>query len=135
MTLFGIEWPRHRSIRDRCLPGKTPLLVRYYLLETRFGAVYLYNFLRSDHRDALHDHPWSFVTVLLSSGYWEHTPTGKFWRRRFSVLRRPATWQHAVEIDRPCWTLIFRTARRREWGFITPRGWVHYERFHAEGCE
>lgn len=124
-----------RAIRDRCLPGKRPLLVRYYLLQTRWLGVYVHHLLRSDHRDALHDHPWGFVTWLLSSGYWEHTPAGRCWRRRFSVLVRPATWQHALELERPCWTLVVRFCRVREWGFWTARGFVHYEAFGREGCE
>jgi hypothetical protein len=126
---------RHRSIRDPCLPGKRPLLVRYYLVDRLNLGVYLHHFQRSDHRAALHDHPWSFVTLLLSSGYVEHTPAGAFRRRRFSVLWRPATWRHAVEIERPTWTLVIRFRRRREWGFWTRRGFVHYLDFPGAGCE
>lgn len=126
---------RHRSIRDPCLPGKTPLFVRYYVLDAAPLGIYLHHWQRSDHRDALHDHPWPFVTMLLSRGYFEHTPAGRFWRRRFSVLYRPATWVHAIEIGQPLWTLVVRFRRIREWGFFSKRGWVHFSSYRAAGCE
>lgn len=119
-------WPKHRSIVDPCLPGKRPLLVRYYLLRTPWFAIFLHHLLRSDNARDPHDHPWTFVSVLLSGGYWENTPSGRFWRRRWSVLYRPATWLHYLELERPVWTLVFRFRTVREWGFSTPRGWIHY---------
>ena len=127
--MWNLPWPKHRSIRDPCLPGKTPLLVRYYLVRTPWFAVFLYHLMRSDNSRDHHDHPWTFVSVLLTGGYWEHTPAGRFWRRRFSVLYRPATWLHCLELERPVWTLVIRFRVTREWGFLTPRGWIHYEQY------
>jgi hypothetical protein len=127
-------WPRHRSIVDPCLPGKTPLLIRYYLLRSRGFGIFLHKLCRSDNARDLHDHPWTFVSVLLTGGYWEHTARGRFWRRRFSVLYRPATWAHCLELERPVWTLVIRFRERRPWGFLTARGWVGYQQY-GEGCE
>lgn len=50
----------------------SPYLVRWKLLETKLGAVYLHRFLRSD-ADDHHDHPWPFVSVILWRGYVEET--------------------------------------------------------------
>lgn len=125
---------RRKVISDACAPELGPLMIRYFLLRTRWFSVYLHHFLRSDYDRCFHDHPWSFVTVLLSGGYYEHTPAGTFWRRRFSILRRPAVWQHWVEICRPVWTLIIVSRKCREWGFITERGWVDWQTFEREGC-
>lgn len=124
----------YKVIADACDPQLGPLLIRYELLRTRWGNLYLHHFLRSDNDRHFHDHPWSFITLLLSSGYWEHTPRGTFWRRRFSLLFRPAEWQHWVEILRPVWTLILVRPKRREWGFITERGWVQWRRYERGGC-
>ena len=123
-----------KEIGDPCSPDRGPLMIRYRVLQTRWFNVYLHHFLRSDYDRCFHDHPWAFVTVLLSGGYWENTPAGRFWRRRFSILRRPAEWQHWVEIVRPVWTLILVSRKCREWGFITDRGWVQWRQFEREGC-
>jgi hypothetical protein len=44
-------------------------------INTRFGGVKLHHILRSDDDRDLHDHPWSFLSIVLKGGYWEHTPT------------------------------------------------------------
>ena len=49
-----------------------PYLVRWSLDAGRFGSVKLHHILRSDDDRDLHDHPWSFVSVILRGGYWEH---------------------------------------------------------------
>jgi hypothetical protein len=61
--------------------------------------------------------------------------TVRTWRRRFSVLYRPAEWQHRLELVRPCWTLVLRWRYRREWGFITPGGWLHWLVYGKEWCD
>jgi hypothetical protein len=126
---------KRKVIGDPCHPEIGPLMVRYVMVHTHWLGVYLHHFLRSDNDRHFHDHPWSFVTILLSGGYLEHTPEGTFWRRRFSVLWRPAEWQHWVEVKRPVWTLMLRFPRRREWGFITDRGWVDWQTYDREWCE
>jgi hypothetical protein len=88
-----------KAIFDVCAPEKGPLLIRYQLLRTPWFNIYLHHFLRSDNDRHFHDHPWHFLTILLAGGYIEHTPCGTFRRRRFSVLVRPAWWQHWVEIQ------------------------------------
>lgn len=128
--------PRVRVIEDECFPELGPMLIRYFVLRTPLFAIFLHHFRRSDNDRHVHDHPWSFVTLLLSGGYWEHLPdrTSK-WRKRFSILYRPAEWQHWVEIEKPVWTLVLRLRRRREWGFVTPRGWINHSAYGAEWCE
>lgn len=129
------SWPRFKEISDACAPEIGPLMIRYFILRLPFVAIYVHKFMRSDNDRHFHDHPWSFVTILLNRGYNEHTPRGTFWRRRFSVLYRPATWQHWVEINRPVWTLVIRFRRVREWGFITEKGWIDWKTYGQEWCE
>jgi hypothetical protein len=136
---FSPRWAQRRNIipkliLDRCNPNAGPMLARYSLLRTPFGNLYLHHFLRSDNDRHFHDHPWSFLTFLLGS-YIEHTPRGVFRRRRFSLLWRPATWRHWVEVVRPVWTLVFVTNKSREWGFWTERGWIDWRTYDREWCE
>jgi hypothetical protein len=146
------RWFSKRVIPS-CHAANGPLLTRYHLIATRLFGVYLHHLHVSDEDRALHDHPWSFVTVLLSSGYWEWTQeresayTGELrvvgravlrrsWRPRFSVLCRPAEWAHRLELVRPTWTLVFRWRVRRHWGFFTARdGWVPWRDYTREYCD
>jgi hypothetical protein len=126
-------WPGKRVIKS--CNSDQPLLVRYFLLHTKPISIFVHHLMQSDEERALHDHPWSFLTILLSGGYWEHTTTERIWRRRFSILWRPAEWQHRLELDRPVWTLVVKFRSRREWGFILPGvGWQRWSHYLTEWC-
>lgn len=122
-------------------------LIRWTLVGTPWFSVMLHKFLRSDADRCLHDHPWGFVSVILSGGYYEETPEGKFWRRPGSVLFRPAKWRHRVFLEvrerivggrlfvytvKP-WTLVIRGRRSRTWGFWTKNGWMKWTDFLGKG--
>ncbi|WP_343302873.1 hypothetical protein AAHN97_15105 [Chitinophaga niabensis] len=103
----------------------TPYLTRYTLIECKNWQLCLHVFHRSDWEDALHDHPWNFVSLLLWRGYTEHTLTGK--RRYYpgSVLVRPASHIHRVEIPagKKAISLVWMGKRKREWGFVVKDKW------------
>lgn len=118
-----------------CQGAKGPLLTRYYLFERQRFGLYLHHLHQSDEARALHDHPWSFLSLLLSSGYWEHTVNERLWRRRFSLRYCPAEWQHRLELVKPTWTLVLRLRRRREWGFVTEDGWINWQEYESWYCD
>lgn len=115
--------------------------------------VYLHHFLRSDDDRALHDHPWSSMSILLRGAYTEHTiDAGGIHRRQVLQagdvrLRASGRFAHRIELHAgACWTLFVTGPRYREWGFHCPaRGWVHWSDFTAaragragevgKGCE
>lgn len=153
------------------LGGDDPYLLRWYVIprNTKFN-IYLHKFCRSDDDRALHDHPWDFWSLILKGAYTEHTADGTTRRPWLSLAHRKAEHAHRVELDPwpdhespnvarlvsdadyskviagapfevPAWTLFFTTAKRREWGFHCPKGWMHWEKFtsgpHGEkslGC-
>jgi hypothetical protein len=112
-----------------------PLMTRYFLVRFESWALFLHHFHRSD-LDEFHDHPWTFITFLVSGGYWEHVQTdddtrlsARMWRRRFSLLYRPAEFQHFIEIEKPTWTIVLRFRERREWGFTKNGVWTWWRKF------
>ncbi len=134
----------HRIIAPDCPEGKRAraLMTRFFLFRSKYLGIYLHCFHRSD-MDDFHDHPWAFVTILLSSGYYEHMPSNvtRFisaehkvaWRPRFSILYRPAEFQHYVELKKsPTWTLVFRFQRVRDWGYIVNGIWKRWELWDKE---
>lgn len=126
----------------------TPYLIRYFLYKPKTkgkGRIYIHHIMRSDYDRALHDHPWSFKSVLLWGGYREHTtytdmeyrPVRGKWKPTFfnassdealhcdfnapCVLLRPAAWRHRLDLrdNKPVWSLVFTGPKERSWGFWT----------------
>ena len=137
---------RYRLIPDR-RTGQD-YMHRYYLfLKDRswfpFNLI-LHKIVRSDD-PILHDHPWSYLTIVLKGGYWEHTPVfsseGKMiaefqtWRGPGSIIKRSAGEYHWLELDEkvgPATTLFFMGKQQREWGFLTntktgKNRWIQWE--------
>ena len=122
---------RYRLIKDRL--DEEPYLERYYVfLKNReffpFN-IFVHKFLKSD-PDDFHDHPWSFISIPLWPGYWEHTPDGKFWRKPLSIRQCSAETSHRIELKGDyCWTLFLPGKQTRDWGFYTEEGWVQNDKY------
>lgn len=67
--------------------------------------------------------------------------TGKIAVKKFiragSIIWRPATWRHRIELvdGKNAWTLIIRFKRRRDWGFWTAEGFVPWRQWWRANCE
>ena len=58
----------------------------------------------------------------LTAGHWK--------------LRRSGNMAHRIELtDGPCWTLFVTGPKYQEWGFLCPRGFVHWKDFTAADDE
>ena len=116
-------------------PDGTVYLRRWTLLNLRVVKVMLHKMERPDYARQLHDHPWSFATLVLRGGYIEQyqTPQGLAWRHNRPGRVRFNRAEHAhVVFALPrgtCWTLVVRGPRRRAWGFLTDCGWMPFQRY------
>jgi len=107
-----------------------PYMVRYKVFRCPWFKIFLHHILRSDEDPELHDHPWNFVSLILWSGYIEHLPGDVVRRvRAWDVIRHRAADAHRLILDRPAWTFVVVTGKKRHWGFWTRRGWEPYEVF------
>lgn len=99
----------------------------------RFG-VRVHCIERDDKDRELHDHPFDFVSIILKGGYIEHRPFGvsRVFKAPSFVVRKAEDLHRLELINGPTWTLVFRGALRREWGFMTAQGWKHWRRFTEE---
>ena len=133
---------RYRIVMDR--QDNEPYLERYYLFlkdRNRFPFnVFLHHFLKSD-PDDVHDHPWPYATVILRGGYWEWIP---MFDQQGNKIAEYQTWRgpghfrfckaesfHRIELDPSvsCWTLFMPGPQRREWGFLTKKGWIPHDQY------
>jgi hypothetical protein len=97
--------------------GKTKYLVRYTIIGCRLFSIKLHHTLADDPAD-LHDHPWTFLSIILWGGYYEwtnHVRIGwdtmtqdftciedrkKTWYGPGSILYRPASKPHSLELKK-----------------------------------
>jgi len=117
-----------------------PYLERWHVARKVSGHIenlYLHRFLVGDVGEALHDHPWSSHSIILHGWYdevWadEH---GNQWlkrRRERQVISRPAETRHAILACETGTVSLFMTGEKfREWGFVTPAGWVHHQDYEV----
>ena len=102
----GPSWPDYDKAE--------PFVVRYYLLFRNRPPkwfpfnILVHKILKSDLGD-LHDHYWSYITIILKGGYWETTEKGTFWRRPGYVGFRRMSDRHSLKVPegKPAWTLLF----------------------------
>lgn len=142
-----VKLGRYRLIPDR-RTGRDYMHRYYVFLKDRKWFpfnVTLHNILISDD-PIFHDHPWPYMTIILSGGYWEHTPVfnneGKMmaefsrWRGPGSIIMRGAKAYHWLELDEnvgPATTLFFMGPQQRDWGFLKgsdkKSDWVQHEKY------
>jgi hypothetical protein len=140
---FG-EWLIARVTRrapDVVIGGvDKPYLIRWWVIPRNpVFNIYLHRFLRSDDDRALHDHPWTNLSILLRGSYTEHTiAAGGI---NVNTVRSAGDWKlrlfgsfaHRIELTHgECWTLFITGPWYRHWGFHCPAGgWVHWKLFTA----
>jgi hypothetical protein len=133
---------RKRVVMDR--QENEPYLERYYLFlkdRKQFPFnVFLHKFLKSD-PDDVHDHPWSYATLILKGGYYEWIPQfnqagqkcGEIghWRGPGHFRRSSAASYHRIELDPniTAWTLFMPGPQKREWGFLVNNKWIHNDEY------
>jgi hypothetical protein len=97
-------------------------LIRYTLLKF-FGlfSVKLHKIHQSDPSD-LHDHPWPYISIILSGGYFEERKESKIWYKPGSILFRKANIPHRLIITDIVTTLVITGPKFRRWGFVSKDG-------------
>ncbi len=101
----GPSWPDFHKAK--------PFMIRYYLLFRKRPRwfpfnIFIHKILKSDLGD-LHDHYWSYLTIILKGGYWETTKNGTFWRGPGYIGFRNSQNRHSLRIPdgKSALTLLF----------------------------
>ena len=104
--------------------GNVPYLIRWTIIgfgvDSSWFSIKLHNILISD-EECLHNHPWTFISIILKGGYTEHTKHLPWaynkagWSdpvisekngfhvqhktfKAGSILYRPAHWSHRLQL-------------------------------------
>jgi|TARA_B110001454_G_scaffold183859_1_gene179245 hypothetical protein len=81
-----------------------PWTARYYLLFRKRPRwfpfnILIHHILDDDHGEGLHNHPFPFITIIVSGGYWETDNDGiKIWRKKGYIGYRSANHLHRVDL-------------------------------------
>ena len=101
----GPSWPDYDKAE--------PFMIRYYPLFRKRPKwfpfnIFIHKILKSDLGD-LHDHYWSYITVILAGGYVETTKKGSYSRKPGYIGFKKAEDRHSLKLndEKPAWTLIF----------------------------
>lgn len=117
-----------------------------------FGvAVRIHHIASPDLDRHMHDHPWSFISVILKGGYVERLPVyqpfpvfyagdseeGEVGRNEYrvrgSVRYRSRFCRHTIVSVLPdTWTLFITFKPKQDWGFFTPQGKVLHREYAGE---
>jgi hypothetical protein len=125
----GSRWALFRWTRT-----DSGYLTRLHLVKTPWFAVCLHWLNEPDPEPYLHDHPVSFLSLILRGEYTEIRYRGKgreYKRNRWSnLVRASENDRHTiVEVAPRTVTLAFMGPKTREWGYHTPSGWCHWKKY------
>lgn len=113
-------------------------IVRLHILKTPWFAICLHWILKPDPEPFLHDHPVSFLSLVLRGWYREErmtAPEGLHINRVrwYNFIRARITDRHTIIACAPkTLTLCFMGPKTREWGFHTETGWIHWRTYYRD---
>ena len=111
-----------------------PATGRIYLERWNFDffglfSIKLHKFHDSGITPYPHDHPWDFISIILSGGYveerhFEDGTTETIRHKPGRIVVRKARDRHRVlEVFKPNWSLVFCSPRKRHWGYWIDGKW------------
>jgi hypothetical protein len=113
-------------------------ITRLHILKTPWFAICLHWLNTPDPEPYSHDHPVTFLSLILRGWYREERRThGKplhvTRHRWFNFIRATPEDCHTIIAMAPnTLTLCFMGPKIREWGFHTNKGWVGWKDYYAK---
>ncbi len=111
--------------------------MRLHVLKTPWFAICIHWLLKPDPEPYLHDHPVSFLSIILRGGYTEQRKH-MFWHpvtrhhRWFNWITASSHDSHTITAVRPhTVTLCLMGPKKRTWGFHKLDGWESWQSYYA----
>jgi hypothetical protein len=146
-TLFTLSaWFRERKYKSgtgwcfwRWTDVDSEYILRLHIVKTPWFAVCLHWIRKPDAEPYLHDHPVSFLSIILRGKYAElrqrmaELSPRLLIHRWFNFVRADKHDRHRIMFTRAnTLTLCFMGPKTREWGFHTRGGWVYWKDYYAK---
>jgi hypothetical protein len=110
-------------------------LTRLHLFQTPWLSCMVHWIRLADPQPDLHDHPVTFVSLLVAGWYEEEVPAsdGGFLLRRVRWwnVKRATDRHRIVKLGRTVVTLVLAGPVVRDWGFHTAEGWMPWREYVA----
>lgn len=112
-------------------PEACPIMRRRTLFASKWLKVLWHEFMPNASDRSHHDHPRSFVTLMLRGDYFDVQPDETVDHVCAPTIRvRPAEHAHITEVGpRGAKTLVVMGPLRREWGFYRDGKWYPWRVF------
>lgn len=108
-------------------------ITRLHVIKTPWFAICVHWFNKPDPEPYDHDHPVSFLSLILSGGYCENRNGKMRWRNYFNYIKASSSDVHTIKEIKPnTVTLCFMGPKVREWGFHTSNGWQFWKDYYTE---
>lgn len=112
-------------------------ITRLHLIKTPWFSVCLHWINKPDPEPFLHDHPVSFLSLILSGGYSEDRYVNGVRAIRkcnwYNLVKASPYDQHTIVSVKPnTLTLAIMGPKVREWGFHVPGDWIHWKAYYTE---
>lgn len=116
---------------------------RLHIFMCPWFAICLHFIRKPDVEPHMHDHPVTFLSLVLKGWYREErTKVIEGWfalacdgvRRWYNFIRATRNDHHRIVEVSPggCVTLAFMTKVKQKWGFHTEDGWIYYKDYYAQ---
>lgn len=110
-------------------------IVRLHLIKTPWFALCLHWIMKADPEPYHHDHPVSFLSVILRGGYSELRYKNGVLDHKVNkwfnwIPATPDDRHTIVEVKPKTLTLCFMGPKTREWGYHTEKGWVYWKDYN-----
>ena len=112
-------------------------ITRLHLIKTPWFAVCLHWLNKPDPEPYLHDHPVSFLSIILRGGYSEtrvmdDEPAKIVKHNWFNFVRATPKDRHTIILVKPkTLTLALMGPKVREWGFHSENGWILWKDYYT----
>jgi hypothetical protein len=108
-------------------------ITRLHFLKTPWFAICLHWLSKPDPEPYDHDHPVTFLSIILRGYYTEQREGVIKGRRLFNWVRAGKGDKHTITHVAPgTLTVALMGPKTREWGFHTPQGWVHWKDYYTK---
>ncbi len=110
---------------------------RLHVFKTPWFALCVHFLRTPDPEPYLHDHPVTFLSLIVRGGYVENRNGVSTRRRWFNWVRANPNDRHTItHVDPGTVTVAFMGPKTREWGFHLPDsprpdGWVMWKPYYA----